>query len=138
MSIRRGLVLCLIALIGCEDPMASIGDDVVLVPTEALYAPGEIVSAHIFNRSEVDIGYGVTSLRVEQLDGVRWVLIGPEGLPSLLELFVVEAGGATVLQAPLDSQLTPGTYRLRFSYLPQTIAPSRFTYSPTFEVRAGA
>jgi hypothetical protein len=141
MSSVRSLLLYLIVpitVIGCEDPMASISDDVVLIPTAALYAPGETVSAHLFNRSEQGIEYTTSLVRLEHLEGVRWVLIGEEPQPSgLLELFSLEAAGTTMLSMPLDAQLETGRYRIRFGFVPEGTTPLRFIYSPTFEVQAG-
>lgn len=136
----RVLLACSIfalALAGCsESTTAPSTGDVVLVPTRSAYAPGAMVSAQLFNRSEDRIGYGACSTRLEHRTGSQWVLIGPEEVPCIDVLYALEAGGTTTLEISLDPTLEFGVYRLRQEFLPQTQLPAQMIRSPEFEIRA--
>ena len=132
-SVFRSLFL--LALAGCSASTAAPTDDVVLVPTKSVYAPGETVSAQLFNRSEDRIGYGACSVRLEHLSGSQWVLIGPEEVPCILILYVLEPASTRTLQTPLNQTLETGTYRLRQEILPHTRLPARMIHSPEFRLR---
>ena len=138
---RRSFIsplLYMLALAGCSGSTAPKADDVVLIPTKSVYAPGETVSAQLFNRSEEQIGYGACSVRLEHLAGSQWVLIGPEQLPCIAILYVLEPTTTRMMQLPLDQTLESGTYRLRQEILPQTSLPVRRIYSPDFRLRNAA
>ncbi len=132
-------MLYLFALAGCSGSTAlQARDDVVLIPTRSIYVPGEVVAAQLFNRSEQQVGYGACSTRLEHLVGSYWVLIGPEQVPCIGVLYVLEPASTRMLQLPLDQQLESGTYRLRQEILPLTSLPARRIYSPEFHLRNAA
>jgi hypothetical protein len=128
-------LLSLLVLAGCSDSTASRTDDVLLVPTMNVYAPGESVSALLFPRSEQQIGYGACSVRLEHLTGSQWTLVGPEEVGCIMVLYVLEPASARTIQVPLSRTLEPGTYRLRQEILPGTRLPARMIHSPEFQVR---
>ena len=133
---RKFLVysVSVLALAGCSQSTEPKNDNVVIVPTKNVYAPGESVSAQLFNRSPEQIGYGSCSLRVEQLAGARWNLIGPAELACDAVLIILSPTSTRVMQVQLDPTLESGTYRLRLEILPNTSLPTRFIYSPDFRV----
>jgi hypothetical protein len=136
MQIRLVLYsLSLLALAACSGATAPKADDIVLIPTKSTYAAGETVSAQLFNRSQEQVGFGACSVRVEHLAASQWVLVGPEQIPCILLLIVVEPQSTRMLQVPLDQTLEAGTYRLRQDILPRTNLPSRRIYSPEFQLQ---
>ena len=98
-------LLYLLALAGCSGSTALHANDVVLIPTKSIYAPGETISAQLFNRSEEQVGYGACSVRLEHLAGSQWMLVGPEQLPCISVLYVLEPASTRTLQVPLDQIL---------------------------------
>ena len=128
----------LLALAGCSGSTAPQPGDVVLIPTKSVYAPGETVSAQLFNRSDEQIGFGACSVRFEHLTGSQWVLVGPEQVPCIAILYVLEPASTRMMQIPLDQTLESGTYRLRQEILPHTSLPARTIYSPEFRLRNAA
>lgn len=123
---------------GCSDSTGLGNSNVVLIPTKNVYSPSETVSAQLFNRSEEQIGYGTCSLRVEQLAGGRWNLIGPAEVACDALLIVLAPTSTRVMQLQLDPTLESGTYRLRLEILPNTNLPVRYIYSPEFRLRNAA
>lgn len=130
--------LLVLALSGCSGSTTPQTSDVVLVPTKNLYTSGETVSAQLFNRSQEQIGYGACSLRIERFEAAGWVLIGPEQVPCIAILYVLEGGNARILQLQLDPTLGAGIYRLRHEILPHTSLPVRYIRSPEFRLQNAA
>ena len=134
----NGYLVCpllMLALSGCSASTAPQTGDVVLIPTKNLYTSGETVSAHLFNRSQEHIGYGACSLRVERFEAASWVLIGPQQVPCIGILYVLEGGNTRIVQLQLDPTLESGIYRLRHEILPHTSLPARYIRSPEFRLQ---
>jgi hypothetical protein len=124
--------------LGCSALSGPSAPDMLLVPTESLYAPGDTVSAELVNRSDEQVGHGACALRLEHLAGGRWTLVGPEEVPCIAILYVLQPGATHVLRLHLDPTLKSGIYRLRAEILRRTSLPADYIRSPQFRLGSPA
>ena len=132
---RWGLLI-IAALSGCSEPSGPGLEKVTLAPDREAYAPGETVSAELFNGSDIELGIGLCGLRVEQEVGSQWTLVGPFSLRCLDPMLGIGPGSRYVQTLRLDPDLAGGVYRLRQEIYPGTSLPTRFIRSPAFRLQA--
>ena len=130
--------LALGAVLACPEPSGPRFDEIVLTPDREVYAPGDLITADLFNGSDIEIGFGGCDLRLEQRVGSQWQIVGPAHLPCLSILYGLTPGGRTTQTLRLATDLEPGDYRLRQRILPRTSLPARYVWSDVVRVGAAA
>jgi hypothetical protein len=108
------------------------GLGVVLTPAKTVYIPGETITAELANNSPSPIGYGACALRLQRQQGPGWILVGPDEVPCIMVMIVLDPGAKRTLSLPIDPALPSGVYRLVFGYSPDTKLPDRVVYSLPF------
>jgi hypothetical protein len=102
------------------------------------YAPGQMVDARLFNGSNEAIGYGACALRLERRQGNAWVLVGPEMVPCIDILYILDSNASVTIQTRIDKSVPIGIYRVRATIYPRTQIPSGDISSREFIVRSAA
>ena len=131
-------ISCLIVaglLTGCQTATGPLPGGVILTPSKTTYVPGEVVTAVVSNRSSSQIDTGACSLRAERHNRDQWELVGPEGVPCTLQLLLISANSDRTLRLTVPTPLTPGEYRLRFSYLLAGTNAAQAAYSSPITVQ---
>jgi|SRR5687767_2771539 len=129
-----GIVFAFALFLGCSgttDPYSNV----TVVPSKGVYMAGELVTADIVNGSNETIGYGACALRLERREGSSWVLVGPEQLPCIDILYILESNATATRQVPIDKSSPAGTYRVRATIFPGTHLPTRDIRSAEVLVR---
>lgn len=133
---RRVLVglLGLVLLVACSSPVGS-RLSVEVVPAQETFAPGERAMVLLVNHSEVNIGYGACEPRLERQTAGGWVLVGPEEIPCIGILHVLDARASRKIETTIGAELDTGVYRFRMAILPGTSPPDRKVHSPPFRIQ---
>ena len=142
MTPRLVICLSLTILASCAGPTAPnspADSEVAIIATKTNYAPGETVSAHLFNRSDRQVGYGACAVSLERYEGKnKWQEFWPTSGACIAILYQLNANSSRTVDIRLDSKLPSGVYRLRIQVLLESDRSVRSVFSPTFHVRDAA
>ena len=128
-------IALLLAVAGCASLTGS-GDDLRIIPEDAVFSPNEQVTARFINDSRERVGYGACSLFLEVRVGGDWEPAAEPPRACIGILYVLEPGESE--QVALPPRMTPlpeGRYRLRQEFMPGAVLPSASIWSEAFEVR---
>ena len=100
-------------------PPASGGDSVQVAVDERTYHPGETVALRLVNRTSLTLGYNACTRTLQRNAAGVWLTLPDSGRMCTMELRLLAPGAAQTATTLLQSQLTPGMYRLVLNLSPQ-------------------